>query len=128
MKKTLICGLFAAAALTSPALAHPPGADGEDGHARVYRPPAAEAPRAVFTAAAAQAKARSVVETMIQRKLVGPSWRTAAPAAASVREKGGAKEWVVTFRNPKERARAKRTLYVFLTESGEYKAANHTGA
>ena len=127
MMKTLICSLFAAAALTSPALAHPPGEDGEDGHARVYRPPAAEAPRAVFSAAAAQAKARAVVDTMIQRKVVGPNWRGVAPAAASVRDKGGAKEWVVTFRNPKERVRAKRTLYVFLTEMGEYKAANHTG-
>ena len=118
--KSLICSLFAAAAFASPAFAHPP-----EEHDDYVAPPAVARP--VFTAAGAQTKAKAVLGTLIERKVVGASWRAVGPAAASVREKAGAKEWVVTFRNPKERARAKRTLYVFLTETGEYKAANHTG-
>ena len=51
-----------------------------------------------------------------------------APVKAEVRERPSGKEWVVSFRNDQEPVRAKRTLYVFLTEAGEYKAANYTGA
>lgn len=87
----------------------------------------AERPRPVFTAASAQAKAKTVVGTMIDRKIVGASWRTLTPLKAERREKNGAREWVVTFRNDRERARAKKNLYVVFTETGEYKAANHTG-
>ena len=125
--KRLICSLIMSAAFVTPALAHPPGEDGGHDPTSRFRAPVAEQPRAVFTPAAAQAKAKVVVGTMIDRKIVGPSWRVVSPSAAKVREKDGAKEWMVTFRNDRERARAKRTLYVFLTESGEYKAANHTG-
>ena len=125
--RTLICTLFAAAMATSPVLAHPPGEDGEHDAMSRFRAPPAEQPKPVFSSAAAETKARAVVGTMVDRKIVGASWRTVAPASVATRERAGSKEWVVTFRNPKERARAKRTLYVFLSESGEYKAANHTG-
>ncbi len=125
--KTLICSLMLAA-VTTPALAHPPGEDGGHGSSMRFQTPVAEQPRPVFTAASAQAKAKTVVGTMIDRKIVGPSWRTVTPVKTETREKNGGREWVVTFRNDRERARAKKNLYVVFSESGEYKAANHTGA
>ncbi len=36
-------------------------------------------------------------------------------------------EWVVTFDNPKATDTVKRRLYVFLTASGDYLAANFSG-
>ncbi|HEX8570644.1 MAG TPA: DUF6488 family protein [Caulobacteraceae bacterium] len=123
--KVLICSLFAASAVAFPAVAHPPSEDGSDPHE--YRPALVQV-RPAFTAAAAQVKAKAVVGTLIERKVVGTSWRAVAPAKAELQGRADGKRWVVTFRNPKERARAKRTLYVFLNESGDYVAANHTGA
>lgn len=39
----------------------------------------------------------------------------------------GAKEWALVFSNEKATEADKRTLYVFLSETGEYLAANFTG-
>ena len=119
--------IFAAAAFATPALAHPPGEDGGHGNS-AYSSRIAEQPRPTFTPAAAQAKAQNVLGTLIERKIVGQNWRGVAPTKAETREKSGSKEWIVTFRNDREPVRAKRTLYVLLTETGDYKAANHTGA
>ena len=119
--------IIAAAAFATPVLAHPPGEDGAHDQGR-YAALVAEQPRPAFTSVAAQAKAKTVLGMLIQRKIVGPNWRAVAPVKAEVRERTSGKEWVVTFRNDREPVRAKRTLYVFLTEAGEYRAANHTGA
>ena len=117
--------ILALAAFAGPALAHPPGEDG--GHGGGYGAVAAEQAKPAFTSVAAQAKAKTVLGTLIERKIVGPNWRAVAPIKAEAREGARDKEWVVTFRNDREPVRAKRTLYVFLTEAGEYRAANHTG-
>lgn len=76
----------------------------------------------------AEAKAKTIVDTMIARELLEPSWKGLPPASASLREGGsGGLEWVVVFKNPKAKDAAKRTLYVFLSNDGIYLAANHTG-
>ena len=126
--KVLICSLFAAAAIASPALAHPPSEDGSDPHASYGAGRFVQAPRPAFTAVAARTKAQSVLGTLIERKVVGRNWAAVAPLKAEMQTRADGKQWVVTFRNPKERVRAKRNLYVFLDESGDYVAANHTGA
>jgi len=95
--------------LAAPAFAHP-------GHSHAIKQPAAET------------KAKAVVQTMIQRKILDASWAGRAPARAERRDGGGGEvEWLVTFRNDTAKDPAKRTLYVFLAEDGEYLAANHTG-
>lgn len=47
--------------------------------------------------------------------------------SAELRAKGSAKEWALVFSNAKAADSGKHTLYVFLSESGEYLAANFTG-
>jgi len=44
-----------------------------------------------------------------------------------LRAKGSAKEWALTFANEKVSEADKNTLYVFLSETGEYLASNFTG-
>ncbi len=96
-----------------PALAHP-GGHGEE----VVTIPKANA----------ETKARTVVDTMIGRDILEPSWRGLKASSADLREGDtGGLEWVVTFRNPAAKDAAKRVLYVFLSSDGIYLAANHTG-
>lgn len=68
-----------------------------------------------------------VVDTMVSRGAIDPSWREIEPSEALLRQRDGAPEWVVTFRNPGVRDPAHRTLYVMLSQTGEYIAANYTG-
>lgn len=106
----LILGLSATAV---PAFAHP-GGHGEE----VTTIPVANA----------EAKAKTVVDTMIGRDILEASWRGLNPVSSNLREGDtGGLEWVVVFKNPAAKDPAKRTLYVFLSSDGFYLAANHTG-
>ena len=109
--------LFLAAALAAvfaaPALAHPdhdaPGRPLSDG-------------------AEVSAKARTMIDTMIERKVLDASWRGATPRKVEYRTPNGrSPEWVVTFANPKATDTTKRALYVMFNPWGDYLAANHTG-
>ena len=107
--------LFVALALmftsASPANAHP-GHEGFDG----------ASPRQFATSSA-----QGVIDTMIARNILEPSWRNIEPDSVAFRERQGAMEWVVVFRNEAVRDRTHRVLYVMVTSSGEYIAANYTG-
>ena len=76
----------------------------------------------------AEAKAKTVVDTMIARDILEPSWRRLKAERSDLREgSSGGLEWVVVYRNPAAKDPAKRALYVFLSSDGIYLAANHTG-
>lgn len=68
-----------------------------------------------------------VVERMVQRSAIPESWANIEPTSAVLRQRNGADEWVVTFQNDAIANPAERTLYVMLTYSGVYIAANYTG-
>lgn len=110
--KNLILALALSAAVVSPAVAHP-----EHDHE----------PRPVAERGAVQEKAKTVVDTMIERKLIEPSWKGLAPTKSELRKRGDATEWVVIYANAKAKDPAKRTLHVVFDPYGEYVAANHTG-
>jgi hypothetical protein len=117
MKRILtLCAaaMIAVAVPSVPAFAHP-GGHGEEEQPTISR-------------AAAEAKAKEVVKTMIGRNILEASWGPLAPASADLREgTTGGIEWVVVFKNPTAKDPAKRTLYVYLSNDGAYLAANHTG-
>jgi hypothetical protein len=109
MRIALIAVAAAIGSLAVPAIAHPGGHDDE------YRPqrrPIAELAQ------------ESVVKLVTQAKL-SASWAKAKPLKSEIRVKEGAQQWVVTFQNPAERIRAKRTLYVLMTTEGTFISANH---
>lgn len=109
MRIVFIALAAAGASLASPALAHP---EGHDNEYRPQRRPIAELAQ------------ESVVRLVTQAKLPA-SWSKVKPAKSAVRTKNGAQQWVVTFQNPAERNRAKRTLYVIMTPDGAFISANH---
>lgn len=108
--RALIVALALGAA--APAVAHPEG----------HGPQVMTVDKSV-----AEARAKSVVRTLIDRDTVEASWATINPTSAQLRAGRDGLEWVVLFENPKVRDPAKRKLYVFLTADGGYLAANHTG-
>lgn len=56
------------------------------------------------------------------------SWKLESTLqSAELGEKGAMKEWVVIFANEKAPKENERTLYVFLSDQGEYLAANFSG-
>jgi hypothetical protein len=68
-----------------------------------------------------------VVERMVERNAIPASWRGIEPTSALLRQRNNVNEWVVTFQNDAIANPAERTLYVMLTQSGVYIAANYTG-
>lgn len=78
-----------------------------------------------------QAKAEAIAMENLAKLVTGgkldPSWKAVSVAKAEQKNFGGHMEWVVSFKNTAISDPAKQTLYVFLTISGEYLAANFTG-
>ncbi|MEQ1491244.1 MAG: DUF6488 family protein [Terricaulis sp.] len=95
----------------SPALAHP--GHGLDDHM---------SPREI-----ALSSAQYTVQTMVARQILEPSWRDIQPSSAMLRDRNGATEWLIEFRNDAVADATHRRLYVMLTPLGEYIAANYTG-
>jgi hypothetical protein len=75
----------------------------------------------------AEAHAQQIMLRMITRGIVEGSWRNVPPETAEIRQYATSSEWVVTFRNNEVADPAKRVIYVFLTQTGDYVAANYTG-
>lgn len=73
-------------------------------------------------------RANAEIARLVESSKLERSWALNAKLqTADLRAKGSAKEWALTFANDKATDAAKRTLFVFLSESGEYLAANFTG-
>jgi hypothetical protein len=76
---------------------------------------------------ASQLALSEVIRLSMEGK-IDQSWRNNAnQQSADLRELDGARQWIVIFQNPGEFEASKRTLYVFLSEYGDYIAANFSG-
>ncbi len=71
-----------------------------------------------------QAKASGLVAKIVEKGQLDPSWKQIKPQKAKETRNH---TWLVTFVNPEIKESDKKTLYMFLTLSGEYLAANFTG-
>ncbi len=69
-------------------------------------------------------KASGYVAKLVDKGNLDASWQGVSPAEV---KENDAHEWVVTFFNPDIEDPEKQTLYMFLTMSGKYIAANFTG-
>jgi hypothetical protein len=106
-------GLALAGPLT-PALAHPGGHEQDN-----FRAMAGE--RQI------RERAAVLLEALLERKAIEPSWKGVAPSKLEYRTVSGHGEWLVTFNNDKAADKAKRVLYIMLDPYGDYIASNHTG-
>jgi len=75
----------------------------------------------------ANSKATKIVANFIKKKTLDKSWAGVAVNSSEKKMFNGKQEWVVSFFNKKIADAKKRKLYVFLTLSGDYIAANYTG-
>ena len=112
MRRIFVCFLALFALTTTTALAGP-------GHSH--------GPITPITQAQALEKAASIVKNIANKGKIETSWAAVAPSSSEKKQGKYGPEWVVVFNNPKAEDKAKQTLYVFLTEGGDYIAANHTG-
>jgi len=69
-------------------------------------------------------KASGYVAKLIEKGKLDASWQQIAPTEV---KENDAHEWVVKYSNPELKDSEKLTLYMFLTLSGKYIAANFTG-
>ena len=67
------------------------------------------------------------VEMLIKREKLVDSWKKATLLGAEKKKFSGHAEWVVTLENKLIKDEKKQKLYVFLSLSGEFLAANFTG-
>lgn len=75
----------------------------------------------------AEQAADRVVAALMKNKVIGESWSEIPVKNAEKKEFDGNMEWVVSYYNESISDPEKRTLYIFLTLTGEYIAANYTG-
>jgi hypothetical protein len=67
------------------------------------------------------------VERLVEKDKLDKSWQSMPVSTVEAKQFGESTEWVVAFHNRAVPDPDKRTLYVFLSMSGEYLAANFTG-
>jgi hypothetical protein len=68
-----------------------------------------------------------VVSLMVQGSKLPGSWRGRTPADISTRDTAQGAVWVVRYENPDEADVAKRTIYLFFDEYGNYLGGNYSG-
>jgi len=75
----------------------------------------------------AESTATLRVGALVNKGKIDKSWKSSEIESTEKKMNGNQAEWVVTFKNDQEKDTAKSTLYIFLTTSGDYIAANFTG-
>lgn len=93
-------------------------AGGGHGHGHSHEP---------VNQATANSKATRIISNFIKQKTLNKGWAGTTVSSSEKKTFNGKQEWVVSFVNEKVEDTKKRKLYVFLTLSGDYIAANYTG-
>lgn len=107
---TFVIALFSSAALS--------GSGHDHGHGHSHEP---------VTQQQAEQIASRVVSSLINKSVIDKSWDGITVEKSEQKTFDGRQEWVVSYKNEKASDPQKRTLYIFLTLTGEYLAANYTG-
>jgi Family of unknown function (DUF6488) len=69
---------------------------------------------------------RTVV-ALVEAKQLAPSWQGKPVKDVSSRQMPEGLVWIVSVENPSEADMAKRTVYMFFDEFGNFLGGNHTG-
>lgn len=75
----------------------------------------------------ATTKATAEVARLVEAKKIDASWSTIKADSVEKKTFNERLEWVIKFNNEAVTDETKRQLYVFLSLSGDYMGANHTG-
>lgn len=80
-----------------------------------------------ISAETAKINATQIRNLMVEEKVLDISWKPLLASSVQKKMVNGQEEWQVTFVNETVSDPAKKTLFIFLTLSGDYVAANFTG-
>lgn len=97
---------------------HDHGHSHDDGHSHSHDP---------VSQGKAEEVAKQNVARLVDKGKIDKSWKSTSVAKAEKKKFGQKMEWVVSFKNDKISDTSKQTLYVFLSLTGDYIAANYTG-
>lgn len=64
---------------------------------------------------------------LINKGKIDKSWRSVKVATAEKKKNGDQYEWLITYKNDQIKEATKKTLYIFISSTGDYIAANFTG-
>lgn len=67
------------------------------------------------------------VAKLVDKGKIDKTWKSIGVAKSEKKEFSGHKEWVISFKNTNISDSSKQTLYIFLSLTGEYIAANFSG-
>lgn len=94
------------------------GSGHDHGHGHSHEP---------VTQQQAEIKAAGIVNNLVNNGVINQSWTNTQASKSEKKEFGGNLEWVVSFKNDSVDDPQKRSLYIFLSLTGNYIAANYTG-
>lgn len=97
---------------------HDHGHSHDDGHSHSHDP---------VDKTKAEEVAKKSIAMLVKKGKISSSWESVSVANAEKKKFGDKMEWVVSFKNDKISDASKQTLYVFLSLTGDYIAANYTG-
>lgn len=112
--------LFIALSLILSPVSASAGGGHDHGHGHSHGP-------VLITQSQAKSVAAGRVMMLVEQEKVDKSWGEAAIASAEKKMNGNQSEWLITFKNSQVSDLAKDTLYIFLSSTGDYIAANFTG-
>jgi len=76
----------------------------------------------------AKINATQRVKHLVDTKKIDTTWEGIEPSSIKQEDYGHGPEWVIIFKNDKVKDISKKTLYLFLTQDGNYLAANYDGS
>ncbi len=119
LKAFVVAGLFVTTgAFAEGGHSHGPGGHthGAGGHSH--------GAEAAITEDQAQARSHEEIDRLISKRKLDASWSKAEFVSVEKKASKGKEEWLVTYKNATSE---KKDLFVFLSASGKFVAANHTG-
>ena len=75
----------------------------------------------------AEMAAMKNVARLVEKDKINKSWKSIGVLKSEKKKFGNNEEWVVSFKNESISDTSKQTLYIFLSLTGDYIAANYTG-
>jgi hypothetical protein len=82
-------------------------------------------PKAPLSEEEVKTRAQEELQRLVTDQKVEASWKEAGKLKGVEQKKGSKKEWLATFENAT--VAEKKVLYVFLSATGDFVAANFTG-
>ncbi len=106
--------------LTLALMLSPLTAIGGGGHGHSHGP-------SLISQTQAESVAAGRIMKLIEQEKIDKSWKSAIVSSSEKKMNGNQAEWLVAFKNENVEDSAKSTLYIFLSSTGDYIAANFTG-